>query len=118
MATTATTIATEPTMPSHVAQMRWRSECRSRPVIGARIDPYYLLTQLPGESEAEFVMLRSFVPFGNDDNQQLTAFMVARMDPGHYGELVSYSMPRQNRPDGPAIVADAIISARVIMKHG
>ncbi len=80
------------------------------PVIGARIDPYYLLTQLPGESEAEFVMLRSFVPFGNDDNQQLTAFMVARSDPDHYGELVSYGMPRQNRPDGPAIVADAIQS--------
>ena len=80
------------------------------PSVGARIDPYYLLTQLPGETEAEFVMLRSFVPFGDDQNQQLTAFMVARMDPGHYGELVTYVMPRQNRPDGPAIVADAMQS--------
>ena len=81
------------------------------PSVGARIDPYYLLTQLPGEDEAEFVMLRSFVPFGtDDDNQQLTAFMVARSDPENYGELVTYTMPRQNRPDGPAIVADAMQS--------
>lgn len=81
------------------------------PAVGARIDPYYLLTQLPGEDDAEFVLLRSFVPFGTtDDNQQLTAFMVARSDPENYGELVTYTMPRQNRPDGPAIVADAMQS--------
>jgi uncharacterized protein len=85
------------------------------PSVGARVDPYYLLTQLPGEDEAEFVMLRSFVPFGeNDDNQLLTAFMVARSDPEHYGELVTYEMPRQNRPDGPAIVADAMQSDPVV----
>ena len=81
---------------------------------GARIDPYYLMTQLPGEDEAEFVMLRSFVPIGNDQNQQLTAFMVARSDPEHYGELVTYAMPRQNRPDGPAIVADAMQSDETV----
>ncbi|HEU5084314.1 MAG TPA: UPF0182 family protein [Acidimicrobiales bacterium] len=88
------------------------------PSVGARVDPYYLLTQLPGEDEAEFVMLRSFVPFGRtDDNQQLTAFMVARSDPEHYGELVTYTMPRQNRPDGPAIVADAMQSDPVVSQQ-
>ncbi len=88
------------------------------PSVGARIDPYYLLTQLPGQDKAEFVMLRSFVPYGADDqNQQLTAFMVARMDPGHYGELVTYVMPRQNRPDGPAIVADAMQSDTTVSQQ-
>ena len=88
------------------------------PSVGARVDPYYLLTQLPGEDEAEFVMLRSFVPFGrDDDNQQLTAFMVARSDPENYGELVTYTMPRQNRPDGPAIVADAMQSDPVVSEQ-
>lgn len=80
------------------------------PVVGARVDPYYLLTELPTEDDAEFVMLRSFVPFGNDQNQQLTAYMVARSDPENYGELVTYVMPRDRRPDGPAIVADAMQS--------
>ena len=83
-------------------------------VRGARIDPYYLMTELPGEERAEFVMLRSFVPIGSDQNQQLTAFMVARSDPEHYGELVTYSMPRQNRPDGPALVADAMQSDETV----
>ena len=88
------------------------------PSVGARVDPYYLLTQLPGEDEAEFVMLRSFVPFGrDDDNQQLTAFMVARSDPENYGELVTYTMPRQNRPDGPAIVADAMQSNPIVSEQ-
>jgi hypothetical protein len=87
------------------------------PTRGARVDPYYLLTQLPDEDEAEFVMLRSFVPIGDDQTQQLTAFMVARMDPGHYGELVTYVMPRQNRPDGPAIVADAIQSDEIVSEQ-
>lgn len=86
--------------------------------IGARVEPYYLLTQLPGEEDTEFVLLRSYVPFGNDDsNQQLTSFMVARSDPGHYGELVTYEMPRQNRPDGPAIVADAMQSDDVVSQQ-
>ncbi len=87
------------------------------PSVGARIDPYYLLTQLPGEDSTEFVMLRTFVPVGNDQNQLLTAFMVARSDPGNYGELVSYEMPRQNRPDGPAIVADAMQSDPVVSEQ-
>ena len=87
------------------------------PSVGARIDPYYLLTQLPGEESAEFVMLRTFVPVGDDQNQLLTAFMVARSDPGNYGELVSYEMPRQNRPDGPAIVADAMQSDPIVSEQ-
>lgn len=85
--------------------------------IGARVDPYYLLTQLPGEDSTEFVLLRSYVPFGNDDsNQQLTSFMVARSDPEHYGELITYEMPRQNRPAGPAIVADAMQSDEAVSR--
>ncbi|MDZ7674250.1 MAG: UPF0182 family protein [Acidimicrobiales bacterium] len=87
------------------------------PARGARIDPYYLLTQLPGEDSAEFVMLRSFVPIGGDQNQLLTAFMVARSDPEHYGELVTYEMPRGSRPDGPAIVADAIQSDPIVSEQ-
>jgi uncharacterized protein len=89
------------------------------PAVGARMDPYYLLMELPGESvEPEFVILRSFVPFGRtDDNQQLTAFMVARSDPENYGQLITYTMPRQNRPDGPAIVADAMQSDPIVSEQ-
>jgi uncharacterized membrane protein (UPF0182 family) len=79
----------------------------------ARIQPYYQLLQLPGEDEAEFVLLRPFIPFSeNDERQQLTAFMVARSDPEHYGELVVYEMPAGQLPDGPGIVTAAIQSSQ------
>jgi uncharacterized protein len=79
-----------------------------------RIAPYYQLLQLPNESgevsrEAEMALMRPFVPFSEDDRSQLlTAFMAARMDPGHYGELVVYEMPSGDLPDGPGIAAGKI----------
>jgi uncharacterized membrane protein (UPF0182 family) len=79
-----------------------------------RIAPYYQLLQLPNESgevspQAEMALMRPFVPFSEDDRSQLlTAFMAARMDPGHYGELVVYQMPSGNLPDGPGIAAATI----------
>ncbi|GIU84233.1 MAG: UPF0182 protein [Acidimicrobiales bacterium] len=69
-----------------------------------RIDPQYLLMQLPGESGAEFVLLRSFVPISErDERKELTAFTVARGDPDVYGQLVTFEMPG-TQVDGPAIV--------------
>ncbi|MGH9246194.1 MAG: UPF0182 family protein [Acidimicrobiales bacterium] len=53
----------------------------------ARFEPYYLLTRLPGDDEESFVMLRPFEPA---DRPDLIAFMVARSDPGNYGELQSF----------------------------
>ncbi len=75
------------------------------PAREARIDPYYLLMRLPGDEQLSFVMLRPFVPVSTDDRQRLmTAFMVAKSDPGSYGELQTFVMPSGNLPDGPAIV--------------
>jgi hypothetical protein len=80
----------------------------------ARIAPYYQLLQLPTAEgsvspEAEMVLMRPFVPFSEDDqNQLLTAFMAARMEPGHYGELVAYEMPSADLPPGPGIAAATI----------
>ena len=55
------------------------------------------------------VLMRPFVPFSDDDrNQLLTAFMAARMDGESYGELVVYEMPSRDLPDGPGIAASDI----------
>ncbi len=71
----------------------------------ARIDPYYLFTQLPGAEQPEFILLRPFVPFSDDDSGQLlTAFMVGKSDPGQYGKIQVFVMPRGNLPNGPALV--------------
>jgi uncharacterized membrane protein (UPF0182 family) len=87
-----------------------------------RIAPYYQLLQLPnasGEvsSEAEMVLMRPYVPFSEDDQSQLlTAFMAARMDPGHYGQLVVYEMPPGDLPDGPGIAAGKIQAERDVSR--
>ena len=79
----------------------------------ARIDPYYLFTQLPGATKPEFILLRPFVPTSTgDDNQLLTAFMVGQSDPTNYGKLQVFVMPRGNLPDGPALVQGKIQSNR------
>ena len=75
----------------------------------SRIDPYYLLMKLPGETKESFVLLRSFVPTSDDDSKKkLTAFMVAKSDPGDYGKLITYEMPSDLQIDGPALVNSAI----------
>lgn len=75
----------------------------------ARIDPYYLLTKLPGAEEEEFILLRPYVPTTRgDDNQLLTAFMVGKSDRASYGKLQVFVMPRGNLPKGPALVQGEI----------
>jgi uncharacterized membrane protein (UPF0182 family) len=46
----------------------------------------------------------------NDQQQNLTGFMVANSDPDHYGQLQAYVTPRGQQIDGPALI-DARISA-------
>ncbi|MCU1485044.1 MAG: hypothetical protein JWN67_1790 [Actinomycetia bacterium] len=71
-----------------------------------RIEPYYLLMRLPGETKESFLLLRPFVPVSGDDSRkELTAFMVAKSDGADYGKLETFVMPQGNRPDGPGIVA-------------
>jgi uncharacterized membrane protein (UPF0182 family) len=87
-----------------------------------RIAPYYQVLQLPPEegqqrTPAEMVLMRPFVPFSEgDERQQLTAFMAARMDPEHYGELVTYEMPTGELPDGPGIAAANIRSDETVSR--
>lgn len=74
-----------------------------------RMDPYYLLMRLPGEEQEEFLILQPFVPASPDDSRkELTAFMVAKSDPGRYGEMETFVMPRDRQVDGPAIVGARI----------
>jgi len=75
----------------------------------ARIEPYYLVTRLPGLDEPEFMLLRPFVPASErDDNQLLTAFMVGLSDGDNYGKLRIFEMPRGRLPNGPALVQGEI----------
>ena len=79
-----------------------------------RMAPYRTMIALPdGEGaefseDAEFVILRAFVPLDKDDaRKELAAFMVGRSDGDSYGELVVYRPPSSNF-DGPALAEERI----------
>ena len=72
-----------------------------------RIPPYYVQLSLPGEEQQGFMLFRPFVPTQNA-NQQMTAFMIAKSDPGHYGELETFQMPSNNLPPSPTLVASTM----------
>jgi uncharacterized membrane protein (UPF0182 family) len=83
----------------------------------ARMEPTYLLLRLPGDTSPGFVILQPFVPESRDDRQKnMTAFLVARSDPGEYGRLESFEMPRNLQVDGPLIVNNAIQSTPEIAR--
>ena len=65
----------------------------------------YLLTQLPGEIDEEFVLTRAATPRGK---RNMVSLMVARSDPEAYGELVALTFPPQNPPNGPNQVESLI----------
>ncbi|HEU4488008.1 MAG TPA: UPF0182 family protein, partial [Actinomycetota bacterium] len=69
------------------------------------VPPTYLLIQLPGESEQEFVLTR---PFSPRSKRNMIALMAARSDPEHYGELVALRFPSQRPVDGPVLVDNRI----------
>jgi uncharacterized membrane protein (UPF0182 family) len=59
---------------------------------------YYLVTKLPGEDRAEFILLVPFVPTERDN---MISWMAARCDPESYGRLLLYQFPKQKLIYGP-----------------
>jgi uncharacterized protein len=79
------------------------------------MNPYYTIMRLPQGEQEEFILMLPFTP-GRKDN--LSAWMVARNDGDHYGQLVVCRFPKQKLVYGPRqIVArinqDAEISRQV-----
>jgi uncharacterized membrane protein (UPF0182 family) len=79
------------------------------------MNPYYTIMRLPQGDKEEFILMLPFTP-GKKDN--LSAWMVARNDGDHYGQLVVCRFPKQKLVYGPRqIVArinqDAEISRQV-----
>ncbi len=69
------------------------------------LEPYYVTLALPGEAKVEFMLIQPFTP-NNKDN--LTAWLAARCDGEHYGELVAYRFPKQELVYGPLQITGRI----------
>jgi uncharacterized protein len=79
------------------------------PMLGAErgTQPFMrrIIMRLPDEPEPEFIFVTQFTPRGRDN---LAAWMVARNDGEHYGQLVVYRFPRQSLVFGPRQVMNRI----------
>jgi uncharacterized membrane protein (UPF0182 family) len=89
---------------------------------GKTMDPYYLITRLPGFDEEEYILLLPFTPSKRDN---LAAWMAARSDGGNYGKVTVFTFPRDRLVFGPRqidarIDQDAYISQQLTLwgQHG
>jgi uncharacterized membrane protein (UPF0182 family) len=62
------------------------------------MEPYYVLVRLPGEDRLEFLLMSPLTPAKRDN---MIAWMAARADAPHYGELLVYRLPKERLILGP-----------------
>jgi uncharacterized membrane protein (UPF0182 family) len=67
--------------------------------------PYYTVMKLPGEKRSEFILMLPFTPKRKDN---LAAWMVARSDGDHLGQLIVYRFPKDRLVFGPQQVVTRI----------
>ena len=66
-----------------------------------RQDPYNLYIRLPGDDRESFLILQSFVPVSQDNQQlRLVSFLTAKADRRNYGQLESFVMPQGQQVHG------------------
>lgn len=62
---------------------------------------YHVTVPLPGETTADFTLVRPFVPGGNSQRKNMTAWMAGRANPDGSLRLYVYRFPRQTTVFGP-----------------
>ncbi len=74
------------------------------------IEPYYSVMKLPGEENAEFTLMLPFTPASRSEQHRnnLVAWLAARNDGEHYGELHLYKVPKNVEVQGPLMI-DSLI---------
>jgi hypothetical protein len=82
-----------------------------------RMAPYYVVMELPGSSEVEFIMMRPYVPNGREN---MIAWLYADSDGDDYGQLGVYKFSKEELVYGPTQIAarfdqDAYISQQLTL---
>ena len=69
------------------------------------MDPYYMILQLPGETKSEFALILPFTPTNKGN---MIAWLAARSDAPHYGQLVLFTFPKERLIFGPQQIESRI----------
>jgi uncharacterized membrane protein (UPF0182 family) len=84
---------------------QWEIPAIDRAGQAERMEPYYTIMRLPGEDRPEFIQMLPFTPRQKDN---LAAWLAARSDGEHYGELMLFQFPKQKVIFGPRQVVARI----------
>jgi uncharacterized protein len=81
--------------------------------IGASVKarPYYLLTNLPGSKQLEFVLVMPFTP---NNKENMVSYLAANSDPTDYGKLTLFNLDRSRTIFGPTQVNARILANTTI----
>lgn len=69
-------------------------------------EAYYVIMRMPGEPEAEFLLLQPMVPINRPN---MISWVAARMDPPNYGATRVYRFPADTTIFGPAQIEARIV---------
>ncbi|MGH7921415.1 MAG: UPF0182 family protein [Candidatus Dormibacteraceae bacterium] len=69
------------------------------------IQPYYVMMRLPGEKQAEFLMILPYTPFNKNN---MVAWLAVRQDQPDYGQMIAFQLPKSQVIFGPAQVQSRI----------
>ena len=62
------------------------------------MQPYYILTKLPGSDQLEYLLMTPFTPQNRDN---MISWMAARSDFPQYGKMLFYELPKEKLVYGP-----------------
>jgi uncharacterized membrane protein (UPF0182 family) len=79
-----------------------------------QIEPYYVNMRLPGETTAEFILMLPYTPA---TKQNMIAWLYARNDGQHYGDLGVFAFSKQQLVYGPMQVESRIDQDPVISQQ-
>jgi uncharacterized membrane protein (UPF0182 family) len=75
------------------------------------VSPYYIMWQLPGATDPEFVMILPFTP---KNRQVMIGWIAGMCDGDNYGRLLAYKFPKETRVLGPQQVETKIDQDRFL----
>ncbi|HET6420729.1 MAG TPA: UPF0182 family protein [Geobacteraceae bacterium] len=86
---------------------------------GTEMDPYYILTRIPGEAKDEFVLQLLFSPHSTDIKHprgNMVGQLIGRCDGDNYGKLILVEFPKNKLVNGPLQIGSRISQHREISK--
>lgn len=63
-----------------------------------KMEPYYIITKLPGHERVEFILMTPFTPATKNN---MIAWLAAKNDQPNYGKLIVYKFPKEKLIYGP-----------------